>query len=215
MQRTQLLVPPAVEPVSLATAKQHLRVVIDDDDLLIGALITAARQRVETLLRQSLISQQWLYMCDNFPWGGGYYNREIRRQGPSMVWLPTNTGILDIPRPPLISVQSIQYYNSNGSLDLIPSTIYNCSLGIPARIQPVFGSVWPVCQPRVDAVQVTYTAGYGSTASSVPLAICQAILLMVGHWYENREEVVIGTISTKVQETVEALLSAFDHGEYA
>lgn len=55
----QLVTPPAGEPVSLAEAKQHLRVDGGDDDLLIGSLITAARQAAETKTGRQLITARW------------------------------------------------------------------------------------------------------------------------------------------------------------
>lgn len=215
MQRATLITPPAVEPVSLGQAKLHLRVDYDSDDTLISTLITAARQICETRLRQALITQTWLYMIDDFPWGGGYYNRQIRREGPSQIWLPSNTGILQLPRPPVQSIVSIQYYDYNSNLNTIPANLYNFSVGTPSRIQPVFGSVWPIAQPRIDAVQITYVCGYGSDATAVPLAIQQAMLLLIGHYYENRQQVTQGAPNQVLPEAVDALLATFDHGEYA
>ena len=55
----QIVTPPANEPVSLLEAKQHLRVDGDDDDLLIGSLIAAARQAAETQTGRQLITARW------------------------------------------------------------------------------------------------------------------------------------------------------------
>lgn len=54
-----LTVPPAGEPLTLPEAKLHLRVDLDDDDALITALIAAAREQVEFLTGQRLMTQTW------------------------------------------------------------------------------------------------------------------------------------------------------------
>ena len=55
----KLLVEPAIEPITLSEAKQHLRMEVSDDDALITLLIAAGRQYAEQLTRTSFITQQW------------------------------------------------------------------------------------------------------------------------------------------------------------
>jgi hypothetical protein len=59
---------PAVEPVSVSEAKEHLRVDISDDDTYIGSLITAARKYCEEYLDRALVSQQLTMRMDTFPY---------------------------------------------------------------------------------------------------------------------------------------------------
>jgi uncharacterized phiE125 gp8 family phage protein len=63
----QLVTAPAGEPITLLEAKQHLRVDVDDDDALIGSLITAARQAAETLTGRQLMTARWRLVLDAFP----------------------------------------------------------------------------------------------------------------------------------------------------
>jgi uncharacterized phiE125 gp8 family phage protein len=79
----KLVTPPAVEPVTLAEAKAHLRLDTAVDDAYVSALITASRERVELFLRRALITQVFEFAVDDFP----AYDRAI-----------------DLPRPPLRSV---------------------------------------------------------------------------------------------------------------
>jgi uncharacterized phiE125 gp8 family phage protein len=50
-----LITGPALEPVSLDDAKAHLRLDTDDDDVLVGAAICAARLHVEAATRRVFI----------------------------------------------------------------------------------------------------------------------------------------------------------------
>lgn len=63
----QLISPPAEEPLSLAEAKLHLRVDFSDEDALISALISAARQAAETITARQLVTARWKYILDAFP----------------------------------------------------------------------------------------------------------------------------------------------------
>jgi uncharacterized phiE125 gp8 family phage protein len=58
-------------------------------------------------------------------------------------------------------------------------------------------------------VTVTYVAGYGPAGDDVPAAIRHAMLLLIGHWYEHRESVVVGGNPVQVPLAVQALLRPY------
>lgn len=216
MPQCTLITPPAVEPIAVGDAKLNLRVDFDDDDTLISRLIVAAREVLQTKMHSSFITQTYLYAIDIFPWGGGYYNRQIRQQGLSPQWLPTTTGVIELPNPPLISLQSVTYqpFAGNGTQVAIPLDQIVAPPGTPARIQPVYGSVWPVSRPVISGVQITYTTGFGPSPSDVPASIISAMHMLISHWYNNRESVLVGSISKEIEFGVKSLVSAYMPGEY-
>lgn len=219
-----LITPPAVEPVDLATAKHHCRVEITDDDALITSLIVAARRACETAAKRSFISTTYDMVLDSFPFGGGYYNRMVRQfygafPGASgATWpgfLPTNTGIIEFPHPPLQSVVSITYYDSSGTLETLSPTVYDVQTGTPGRINPQFGKIWPVALPRIGAVTIRFVAGYGDDPSTVPTNYTQAILMMVKDLYDHRDwsnDQSKGNVTPNA--TVQMLLDADEWGGY-
>jgi len=224
--RLQLITPPAIEPVTLAEAKQHLRVEISDDDSLINTLVSSARVHCESALKQALITQSWLLYVDSFPSAGGYYNRAIRETWPSLGGMPSglgfypgmvpnSTGVIDIPRPPVQSIDSVNYYDFTNTLQTMDPLAYTASLGTPSRIQPAYSKVWPLTRPTIDSVQIAFTSGYGLLEANVPAPIRQAMLLLIGAWYENREAVSAGSGVTIVPMAVDALLASCEHGVYA
>lgn len=197
MLALQRITPPLVEPIQLIDAKAHLRVDISDDDDLIAALITAARDWCENYTGRSLITQEWLLQLDGFP---GVYQpyslTGILRQPPySFIGVsPQNPYIsIDLPRPLLQSVKSIKYYDQNNTLQTLdPATYYIDAVSEPGRIAPAPGQYWPATVFRMGAIQIDYLAGYSDDSSKIPVQLIQAMKLVIGHLYENREDVVLG-----------------------
>lgn len=182
--------PPASEPITTAEAKSHLRVDISDDDTLIDSLVTAARVHVENITRRQLITATWVESFDCFP-----DNR----------YCP-----IYLSKPPLASVSSIEYVDTDGNTTTWSSSNYRVDTASqPGRITPAYNEDWPTdVRDVTNAVSITYVAGYGS-ATDVPGPIRSAILLLVAHWYENREAVVIGATVKELPIAVDHLLSDY------
>lgn len=204
----------SLQPITLAEAKKQCRLEIPDDDILIASWIDSARLRAEVLLRQTLLATTYNWFMDQFPASAnGYYNRLVRLMGPNPQWLPNGAAILYLPKGPLVSVASVQYYNAQGQYLTVDPSTYFVSTGLGSRVQPLIGFVWPVVRPQIDGVCVQFTAGQ-ATAATITENVKSACRLMVAHWYEHREEVG-DTQTFPVPNAVDALLSATDPGWYA
>lgn len=155
------------DPITTAEAKTHLRVDTSDDDTYIGTLITAARKWVEEMANICMINSTIVEKFDRFPATGGYF---------------------ELTKAPVSSITSIQYVDENGASQTWSSSNYQTDLSMkPARIMPTYSGSYPSTRLDLAAVTVTYVAGYGATAASVPDAIKHAVKLLVAEMYENRE----------------------------
>lgn len=166
-------VAPTLEPMTLQEAKDHLKVDTTDEDSLIEPLITAVRQHVEGRdgwLGRALLTQTWEWRLDRFPTGRSWKDA------------------LRVPLPPLQSVTSIQYVDTAGATQTWSPSLYNVSTySQPGRIAPAFGQVFPSTQTVIDAVTVTFVAGYGANPEDIPGPILAALKLMIGDLYCNRD----------------------------
>ena len=183
--RLSLITPPAVEPVTLADAKQHIRAIGTDDDEYIANLIAAARDKVETLTQRALITQTWLAVWDFFPTG-----RVIR-----------------LPKSPVSTITHVKYYPDGAStLATLSSSLYQTEiLSNPARVILLENCSFPSTWDEGDAVQIQYVCGYGSSPAYVPAELKQAILILVAHWYSARQPVQVGATVTDMPKSVEYL----------
>lgn len=176
---------PSEEPVTLQEAKAHLRVDDTEQDAWITRAMTAAREFCETFQGRSYTTQRLALSLERWPSGRSIY----------------------LPRPPLQSVEAVAYTLADGTPRTLDPSLYIVDTASePGAIHLRPGASWP--SDPLDAglpIRVEFTAGYGA-ADKVPLRAVQAILLLVGHWYESRETVVIGTISRELEFTVQALL---------
>lgn len=180
----QLVTPPIDEPVTLAEAKLHLRVDFDEDDALILALISAARQAAETITGRQFITARWKMVLDRFAGQEGMVN-----SCDSNFSLPNHAILLF--KCPVQTITAIQYLDMNGAMQTMPPAHYVLETACePARVTPVFGQIWPVSLPQIGAVNVTFDAGYGSS-QDVPEGIKSWIKIRVGSLYAHREEIAV------------------------
>ena len=84
----------------------------------------------------------------------------------------------------------------------------------PGAVKTLYGQTWPPHLLDDNSISVTWWAGYGASGSSVPAAIRHAMLMLVGHWYESRSTVLVGSISKQLEFAVESLLSLQKWGSY-
>ncbi len=191
MTALKLVTGPATEPITLTEAKLFLKQELGDDDALITALITAARQRAENYTSRAFIAQTWELSLDGGPLVSSLdwimENLDEFPMGRSWRSLPPETFFISVPRPPLLSIVSIKYYDSNDSEAIWSSTEYRADThSEPGRVLLNSGKSWPSGLRPFQSILVTFTAGYGATAADVPEEIKTAIMLTVAHWYENR-----------------------------
>ncbi len=256
--------PPTAEPVTRTTAKLHLRIDHATDDSLIDALITAAREYVELRTFRVFIAQTWRLTMD------------------------TLAGEIELPKPPLLGVSSVQYVDTAGATQTVAASVYTVDTTVePAVIREAPSQSWPATRGEPNDAFVNFVAGYavpfastfatdlltlsgfmfededpvrvynkdgdlpsglvaltmyyvgtivGATCKlsataggavlpladdgtgaqfishvrnpSVPLGLEQAMLLLIGHWYEHREAWTDGRVQTQVKQAVESLIWA-------
>ena len=180
-------VDPVAEPVLLEELRDHIRHEDTEVDLAyLHAVINAARTAVEEQLGRALITQTWRLTLDRFPC------------------------VVRLPRPPLQSVTSIQYVDTDGATQVLSSALYRVDTNSePARIEPAYGESWPSTRGVIGAVTVTFVAGYGDVGAAVPELIRHWIKVLAGTMYEHREEVITGTIAIPVGFVPDAALGAY------
>lgn len=165
----KLITPPAVEPVTLEEAREHLRAPSADtsQNALIQALVIAAREHCEHYTHRRFVTQTWDWVMDAFP-----------------CWS------VELPHAPLQSVTTVNYVDTAGATQLLAGSAYQVDAQTdPGRLMPAYGAVWPSTRPdTLNAVTIRFVCGYG-LAAAVPRLVKAAMLLMVGHLSEHREEV--------------------------
>ena len=158
------LSPPASEPLDLAYAKIFLRVDNDDEDALIGDLITAARVRVEQMIRTSLITRRQVYTTDRLSDSGFYINHG-----------------------PVETVHSVKAIDKDGAeFDLLLSDVDIDLRAVPAKLCLREPYRWRNFGSGARQVEVEFDAGYGPGAADVPMPLRQAVMLLLAQSYEHR-----------------------------
>ena len=189
-----LITAPAVEPITLAQAKDFAVVASSFtlDDSLITGLISAGRQTAESYTDRAFFNQSWLLTLDHFPlfWGRSTVKNIEDSMYPYQYFFDGMT--IRLPKPKVVSITSITYLDDTGTSHTMSSDQYVLDNNSePARLIPAFNAYWPTASIYVPgSVQITYetgTYGDGTEVNTCPQNVVTAIGVYVAHFYRNRE----------------------------
>ncbi len=156
--------PTATDVVSLSDAKDHLRVSVSEDDAMITSLITVAQDIVEKYTGTFLQRTEGTFYFDKFI---DFMDLHV---GPELT----------------IAATGVKYINDDGVETTVSTSDYQVDgKGFPARLR--ITDTPSDVKDELNAVRVSVTAGYESTDRPQPLI--SAMLLIIGHLYENRQDV--------------------------
>ena len=168
--KNQISSQPAVEPISLSEAKNHLRIDGSDEDTYLATIITAARRYCEQYCNRAFITQTWIQYPTKFSNG------------------------MKLSINPVQSVSSITYYDVDGNSQTLNSSQYQVDLSDDiCRVYEAVNVDFPDTQDeKINPITITYISGYGDASTDVPMDILHAIKLMISHFFQNREMINIG-----------------------
>lgn len=195
--------------LSLSDVKSHLNVEFDEDDALIQQYMKAAHSYCENHTRRTIVVTRRKAAFDCFP------------------------DAIELSHPPVREIESIKYIDPDGVENILDTTTVQIdTFSDWGRIVPV--DSWPSVKSGINRVIVQYLCGYGAYSSGTSVAtgypmrygdaygagtntslsedestLRQAMYLLIGHWYENREAVVLGTTTNTLNLGVDRLLSQF------
>ncbi len=177
--------------ITLTRAKLHLKLATTaeeaeaytDEDAIIQGLIDGAYEYAENDTQRTFGARSKTLVLDGFP-----------------------SGIdgIELPWSPVTAIEALEYIDPEGNeQSLDAETLRLDARPIYPLLAPQWGTQWPKTTDEPECITITATAG----AEVTPPGVDIAVLLLIGHWYENRESVAIGTITSEVPMGVDMLLA--------
>lgn len=167
----------------------------DAHDTWFDETIAEAHEFVEQYLKASLTESRWIYRTGRWPCEWPY--------------------TIPLPMGPLIGVIQVSYLDSSGERQTLePGVDYDYVPGQAGYIIPAYGKSWPSARDTPSSIAIEYWAGYpgeGSPAdaSGVPKGIVRAMKMLIGHWFENRETVILGQAASDIPKGTEDALQPY------
>lgn len=179
------LTPPPAEPITLAEAKAHLRLDAADEDVLLAALVRAAREHLEGQTGLALIARTFRLYLDRWP----------------------SARVIRIAKGPVQSIESVTVYDDAGlpvEVDaagyLLDGAARPARLVLPGR---------PAAGRAINGIEIDFTAGFGESGADVPDTLKRAMLLHVAAMYELRGVLAAEDQPGAVPQGYERLIAPF------
>jgi uncharacterized phiE125 gp8 family phage protein len=174
--------------LDLATVRAHVGVDHEEDDTYLTGLIGSALGHLENMAGRSLVHKELKHHLSQFP-SGDY----------ELPWLDP------------VAITSITYRQPDSSTATVPADEYDLDTstgtGHSVLYRTDWDSPWPSAQAGNRAV--TITANVGWPQEELPDPLVTASLLLIGHWYANREAVSTGLSVQELPHGVESLIDQY------
>ena len=184
----------AVPLITLEEARAQLRVDHFEEDQLLARLVDAVTAAISGPhgIGRALLAEAWELRLDAFP-----------------------LGAITVPLGPVQVVTSIAYLDPQGASQALPTSAYIVAHQRDlAVITPAYGGSWPPTRPQLDAVTISFVAGYGDAPEDVPADLRHAAFLLLGHFYENREASVLGVSAMELPHGYTSLVERYRVGRF-
>ena len=200
----------ATDYISVADAKQHLRVTTSADDTYISGLISMALEACAGYLGYSVRKATARYGFDYYTGFPALINPINGLSIPSGNYLRVNSRVL--------AVNSVSYVNDSQAVTafagsdwiVAPDPMGNYSRNIFINTSPA-----SITDDTIKYI-VEVSEGFNPVGTSsvdpdtiFPMGIKHAALLLVGQYYDNRNAIVVGTIQAKISLGFEYLLDPY------
>ena len=184
MAGLEVVTGPTIEPITINTIRDHLRLDELVDDIQINGYIIAARQWAENYTGRFFIQRTMRQWYDAHPTGFDHLQEGYATGHQSYF---TSRQYLQVASAPIISIDSIKYYNDAGTESTWDSSnYYSDIISDVGKIVLKDGGSFPTDLRKQNGLAVNFTAGYGATAATVPQAIRVAIMQYITFLYEHR-----------------------------
>ncbi len=186
MRSYKVITPAASNVLSTSEVKEHLKVDTAADDTLIDNLIIAATNSCQEYTNRFFITTEIIQYGDNW------------------------SDVSELFKSPLeTSLFTVKYYDEAGVFQTLHGDKYYVDkASMPTRLSIATNESWPSILDRLNAIEVNYKVGVDS-AADVDKAIKQALLLTIGHWYQNREAVIVGRQVNEIPMSAKYLLDQY------
>ena len=181
-----LLSGPTEEPVSIAQARQWLKIDTSDEDDLIGGLITSARLMIEATTRRMLMTQSWRLLLDQWPRGIVY----------------------QLPLAPVLSVNGVRLIDALGNPHPLPELLYWLQAS-SEKPRLIFNTAPPSPERAAGGIEIDVTVGYGPRRDDVPAPLRQAICMLTAAWFEDRGDTLSDASREPLPPRVAALVMPY------
>ncbi len=187
-----LVVPPAFDPISVADAKAHSRYFASTEDSLIAGYIAAATRDCEKICKRAFLPQTWRLALKHFP-GRDYLHGYQQASGYREYH---KFARIKLPKPPLQSIVSFNYFDTAGLQYSMQQGFSNTPSGgnylldlepEPGELHLPWAGIWPttILLPA-SPIQITYVCGYPSFVGTADVDAAGAATWKTGNKFDPR-----------------------------